>query len=319
MKNFKLPFTFSSVFVLAAILSGCAMFDSRSNEKEPPKVRVKDVPIKARASVSAEIRKRVLVLPFLDAVSTRSDEVSVQARRAFVAQLLSTDQFVVIDNADFPKDLNTLKNGDDYDLREISKLAQGLGVSAVLEGKIIDLNAKKLSDQVGLFRKVKASMEATVRLRLVATKNNRELLNETRSAVVEAETTQVGREDATEGGLNENPQLVREAITKAFRGLILPISANIRKMTWEGKIAMVSGERVFINAGRVSGLQLGDLLKVMDEGTDVVDPDSGEVIGQAPGRMKGTIEIVSYFGKDGAVAVIHSGSGFKEADQVELY
>ena len=46
---------------------------------------------------------------------------------------------------------------------------------------------------------------------------------------------------------------------------------------------------------------------------------SGGFIGKAPGRMKGTIEIVSYFGKDGAIGIIHSGSGFNENDLVEIY
>ena len=34
--------------------------------------------------------------------------------------------------------------------------------------------------------------------------------------------------------------------------------------------------------------------------------------------MKGTVEIISYFGNDGAVTSVHSGSGFKESDLVEF-
>ena len=35
--------------------------------------------------------------------------------------------------------------------------------------------------------------------------------------------------------------------------------------------------------------------------------------------MKGTLEVISFFGTDGSIAVIHSGSGFRENDKVELY
>jgi hypothetical protein len=35
--------------------------------------------------------------------------------------------------------------------------------------------------------------------------------------------------------------------------------------------------------------------------------------------MKGSLEVISYFGQDGAIAVIHSGSGFKENDRIEMY
>jgi hypothetical protein len=58
---------------------------------------------------------------------------------------------------------------------------------------------------------------------------------------------------------------------------------------------------------------------VSEEGQEIFDPETGGFIGKAPGRMKGTIEIVSYFGKDGAIGIIHSGSGFEENDIVEIY
>ncbi len=93
----------------------------------------------------------------------------------------------------------------------------------------------------------------------------------------------------------------------------------MEKLSWEGRVAAVAGERIFVNAGRLSGLQVGDILKITDEGDDVYDPETGRFIGTAPGRLKGTVEVVSYFGKDGAIAVVHSGSGFQENDRVELY
>lgn len=69
----------------------------------------------------------------------------------------------------------------------------------------------------------------------------------------------------------------------------------------------------------MSGLQVGDILKVTEEGHEVYDPETGAYIGNAPGRMKGTLEVISYFGKDGAISILHSGSGIKENDKVELY
>ncbi|MDZ4084592.1 MAG: hypothetical protein U1E10_16745, partial [Bdellovibrionales bacterium] len=93
----------------------------------------------------------------------------------------------------------------------------------------------------------------------------------------------------------------------------------VEKLSWEGRVALVKGERVYLNAGRLSGLQVGDILRISEEGEDVHDPETGNYIGRVPGRLKGTVEIVSYFGRDGAIAVLHSGSGFRENDLVELY
>ena len=97
------------------------------------------------------------------------------------------------------------------------------------------------------------------------------------------------------------------------------ILATMDKMSWEGRIAALSGDRIFLNVGRISGLQIGDILKVSDEGDEIYDPQSGNYIGKVPGRLKGTLEVVSYFGQDGSIAVIHSGAGFRENDRIELY
>src|SRR5690606_25714789 len=99
-------------------------------------------------------------------------------------------------------------------------------------------------------------------------------------------------------------------VRKAFVSSVPNVLRAVEKLSWEGRVAMVAGERIFVNAGRLSGLQIGDILKVTEEGEDVYDPETGRFIGTAPGRLKGTIEVVTYFGKDGAIAVIHSGSGF---------
>ena len=50
---------------------------------------------------------------------------------------------------------------------------------------------------------------------------------------------------------------------------------------------------------------------------EVFDPETGGYIDNITGCMKGTIEVVSYFGKDSAVTVVHSDSGFQENDQQE--
>jgi hypothetical protein len=168
-------------------------------------------------------------------------------------------------------------------------------------------------------RKIKAIVEAKVRIRAFAIEGNKEIFNEIRTATVEATTTRFAERGYSNLELDDDPVLVNEVVQKAFQGLIPPLTAAMRKLSWSGRIAMVRGEKIYINAGRVSGIQVGDLLKVMDQGQDIFDPQTGTFLGRAECRMKGTIEIVSYFGKDGAIGVVHSGADFRENDKVELY
>ncbi len=301
-------------------LTSCSVLSGKKsgNEKSSASPEVRDVPYSARAEEEPP-RHRILVLPFLDERLEKSQAMTDMARQTVVRELLKTRQFVVVSPDDFPQDPKKfLTEENEYDLAQISKLAASLGVSAVLEGKIMAIKAKRVGDSVGLIRSLKANVSTQVRLRISAGKNGKEILNEMRSAETDSTTTKVG-ERGDLNNLAEDPELVKTAIRKAFLSAVPNVIRSVEKLAWEGRVAMVSGERVFINAGRLTGIQLGDILKVTEEGDDVYDPDTGRFIGTAPGRLKGTIEVVSYFGKDGAIAVVHSGSGFQENDRVELY
>lgn len=306
------------VMFLPFIVAGCAALSGqRPQEKAGPEIR--DVPYSARGEDEAP-RHRVLVLPFLDERLDKSQNMTEVARQTVVRELAKTKQFVVVSPNDFPQDPKKfLTEENEYDLAQISKLASTLGVAAVIEGKVLSINARRIGDSVGLIRETKAHVSTQVRLRIYAGKNGKEILNEMRSADTEASTTRVAERGAVSQNLAEDPELIKTAIRKAFLSAIPNVIRSVEKLSWEGRVAMVSGERVFINAGRLSGLQVGDILKVTEEGSDVYDPETGRFIGTAPGRLKGTIEVVSYFGKDGAISVVHSGSGFQENDRVELY
>ncbi|MGZ3703791.1 MAG: hypothetical protein ACXWSD_18700, partial [Bdellovibrionota bacterium] len=70
---------------------------------------------------------------------------------------------------------------------------------------------------------------------------------------------------------------------------------------------------------RATGLQIGDIMKVNSQGTDIFDPDSGLFLGRTPGDLKGTLEVVEFFGEDGAITRVHSGANFLEGDVIQLY
>jgi hypothetical protein len=198
-------------------------------------------------------------------------------------------------------------------------MAQSYGVAAIIEGRILEIKARKLSDPVGVVRQLRVSVEAVVRIRAVSTKNGHEIVNETRNSQLDTSVTRFLEGPDQDRNLVEDPELIRSVVLKAFRGLDGKISQAVEKLSWEGRVALVATNKIYVNAGRLSGIQIGDVLKVTDEGEEIYDPESGVLLGRTTGRMKGTIEVVSYFGKDGSIAAIHSGSGFKENDRVQLY
>ncbi len=312
-------FYFLSLFIF--ILMGCGLVTHRGEQDQTHQnIEVRGVPYQARAGAEAPLRKRILVLPFIDEKVGRSQNVVNSARAAVINRLAATHKFVILKNSDIPQDISSFLNENrEYDLEKIGPIANSMGIAAIVEGKVLEVKAKRIGDQVGIFREVKAKVETQVRIRILSARTGRIILDEVRSGNVESSTTRVAEYSYSDRYLSEDPKLVHLSVTQAFQGALTNVVKAIEKISWEGLVAMVSGERVFINAGRLSGIQVGDILKVTEVGEEIFDPDSGAFIGQAPGRMKGTVEVVSYFGQDGSICLIHSGSGFKENDKVELY
>jgi hypothetical protein len=311
MRNVTLQRYLSAAVVTGLLAAGCSGIRSRQNEDTNTFAQ------KLSRLKSEGPRKRVLLLPFINDSIEKDPNVAKTGRAALVSGLRMTDNFVILDNNDVPKDLKQYRKDSGYDMEEISKIAAELGVIAVIEGRVVEIKVRRSGDEVGLIRAVKAEVVATVGVRVYSSANSKEILNEVRTAASESKSHRVA--DGSKANLAADPELIRDSLASAFQGMILPITKAVDKLNWGGKIALVSGDRIYLNAGRITGITIGEILRVTEEGEDIFDPDTGALIGKAPGRMKGTLEVVSYFGKDGCIAVVHSGSGFKENDHVEVY
>lgn len=303
------------LFLSMVMLAGCSTLDRSTPTL---KREVKDVSYEARKE-DASPRKRLMVLPFLDVSENRPQELRDKARAAFIKDLNRSGDVIALDSRELNLDLSKMKSGDQYKLNDIAKAAQALGVGAVLEGKVVDIRIKRKADNVGVVRNLSTVFEIVAQVRVMTGRGGREIFNTVKTVTVEEHGVRVAERVETDKFLANNPEMVEIIVKDAFLDFTPQVLSSLDKVSWEGRIAAINGDRIYLNVGRISGLQVGDLLKVTEEGDDVYDPESGTHIGRVPGRLKGTLEVISYFGNDGSIAVIHSGSGFKENDRVEIY
>ncbi|MFN7454361.1 MAG: hypothetical protein ACK5RO_06835 [Pseudobdellovibrionaceae bacterium] len=304
------------ILVLLLILTSCQLVERR--EEKGPQKSISDRNDLKEAEDS-QPRKRLMILPFLDANSERVANWREDARSEFISELNKSGSLIVIDSQDLKLDVSKYVVSNQYNFSDLSKVAQPLGVAALLEGQLLDLKVKRQADPVGVFRQLKTTFEAKVRVRIASVRSGKELFNTVKTVTVEEANMRVAENVNTDRFFAANPDVMENLVKEAFLDFAPQISSTMDKLSWEGRIAMIQGERIFLNVGKVSGLQVGDILKVSEDGEDVYDPQTGNYIGRVPGRLKGTLEVISYFGQDGSIAVIHSGSGFKENDKIELY
>jgi hypothetical protein len=297
------------------VIANCATIDRTSQVAHR---NVRDQSYVGRGE-NGQPRKRVIILPFLDSSEVRPPALREKARATFIKEMNRTGEFIAIDSRDLQADLVKPAEKGEYDLKEIGKLAKPLGANAVLEGKILDIRISRKADAVGVIRQVKSEFEAVVRMRVLNVRTAQEVFNTVKTVNIEEPTTRVAERVETDKYLQNNPELIENIVKDAFLEFLPQVAASMSKVSWEGRIAAINGDRIYLNVGKISGIQMGDVLKVTDDGDDIYDPESGGHIGRVPGRLKGTLEVISYFGNDGAISVIHSGAGFKENDRVEMY
>lgn len=308
---FLLPFLF---------LIGCIQVETRQEAEPEAQInrQVRDVDLRVRGDNQMP-KKRMLVLPFIDQDITRPSHVRENARAAFINEINKSEQTLVVEPSVLKTDLSKFVKNADYDLVAIAKEAAKEGVGAVLEGKIIDVRFKNKADQIGYVRNLKTAFDIIVRMRIVNTRSEQEIFNMQKTVTVEQDNARIAQRVKYDRFFADNPELVEILIKDAFLDFAPQLEKAMVEVTWQGRIASVRGDKIYLNVGRISGVQIGDILKVVEDGSEIYDPEIGYHIGKVPGKIKGTLEVISYFGYDGAVATLHSGAGFKEDDRVELY
>lgn len=262
-------------------------------------------------------KKRLAVLPFLDQ-PTFPENLKQESQIRFIEEINREGQMKA-----YLVSREDLKNcpiiNEEHDFKLCAVEAQKLGHHILVEGRILNIEIKKGADPVGVVKKVKTTLTATLRLRLYSVRGMKEIFNTDKTVTYTMEDTRIGTRTTTDPNIESNPELIQKLIVEGFLEFLPQIEKKLAKVSWEGRIAAIQGQKYYLNVGSISGIQVGDLLKVFDEGPQIYDPEMGTAIGQAPGRVKGTLEVVSYFGQDGSIAILHSGGGFVENDRLEIY
>lgn len=98
---------------------------------------------------------------------------------------------------------------------------------------------------------------------------------------------------------------------RAFDFIVSDLGRSLTReldgLDWFCRIAKVDGEEVYINAGRLTGLKVGDVMEVFRPG-----------IGGDRGEVKGRIQISAIFGMDASIGKLIQGKKPDENDILKL-
>ncbi len=299
------------ILISSFILSACAPITRRKPISQASKAN--------SVSEFSPIKKKVALLSFYNESPMGGDDLAITATEEFRREMGKSRDFLF--DPESESIFGTSKEiyaGGGIKLAQLARKAKMSGVNIVIFGRIKEARVRQKTDEIGFVRKVKSLAETYVEIKVYDVLANKELFTETVDGNISDDNLRFYQAES-EDNLSYRQELLRYSVKVAVRKSVPKIVKLGSRLDWMGRVAKIIGTRIFLNAGRNSGINLGDILKVITEGQEIYDPETGAMIGMSVGEVKGTLEVIDYFGQDGSVCTLHSGGSVTEGDFVQLY
>jgi hypothetical protein len=308
--------TFAASLLL--ILSACSQPVRRDTPTQAKRVsRAADAPELAKVEGP---KKRIWILDFTQKTPSPPElsevDVSAVLKQALIETMREEEDSAFLPVVADDTTLRELGITSETSVPDAARIARGSGVAGFLRADIVELGVRETLDKEGLIQARQIVLSVGLNFGLVDASTGREVarglrrreLSETRSDFL-----------GLQSRLGESQKKLALAGKGLGLWLLRDLNLQAHKVGWAGRVLKVEGSRIYLNAGRSSGINVGDVFKVVEEPRDVFDPQTEKFIGQAPGRVKGTSKVVEYFGLDGSVGLLQSGGGVLPGDRVELF
>ena len=300
-----------SLVAIVLLIESCAPISRRRPVSQSSKIN--------NVTEFSPIKKKIALLNFYNESPMGGNDLAVTATEEFRREVMRSREFIFDTEAEtIFGNSKEIYAGGGIKLAQLSRKAKLSGVNLVIFGRIKEARVRQKSDEIGFVRKVKSLAESNVEIKVYDVLNNKELFTDTFNGDISDDNFRFYQAES-EDNLAYRQDLLRFSVKVAVRKAVPSVVKMGSRLDWMGRVARIIGTRIYINAGRSSGINVGDILKVITEGQEIFDPESGALIGMSQGEVKGTVEVVDYFGQDGAVCHLHSGGSVTEGDFVQLY
>ncbi|NWF91475.1 MAG: hypothetical protein HXY46_01045 [Syntrophaceae bacterium] len=253
-------------------------------------------------------RRKVVILDFENKTTYQDEKIGEAAAKKLSDKLEATQRVVVLDRAVVSERLDRegLKFESLTDPSVMKHAYRSLGIQAFVSGTVTDVSilsskASETSEEEVAF----ATAKVEIRLMDASTGN---LLK-----------SFIGRSPlfgTKESGEYSRSKAVLKAIDLGLDEILEGFINQLDLLDWTTTIAKIEGDQVYVNAGKLSGLRIGDMLEVFEPGKEIIHPTAKFSLGWTRGQLKGTIRVSELFGVDAAIGKIVQGQGFNLSDVV---
>jgi len=316
MVKTKNIYLLGSLLLMAAVLvfNGCAVKTSGAVRDDSSLTGISDELAPSEEYTGPKLR--VGVVNFQNKTPSKHIGIGEAAADILGTILQKTGRFIIIPQQDVASILDQQAMGASGAVNPATaaKIGKILGLNAMVTGAITAYSEAEEGSDYLVYQKKKQIARVTVDYRIVDTTTGIQMVADSGQGVYEKKTggaLGLGSKSSYDADLRDGA--LRDALTKAMVNML----PQFERQEWGGRIASIKGRTVYLNAGQKTGLKVGDLLMVQELGEEIMDPQTNVSLGRAPGSIKGELMVTGFFGRDGSVATIKSGAGFKQNDLVK--
>ncbi len=256
------------------------------------------------------LKRKICVVDFEDRTGVQAEKYGELAALRLIQELEKKQKAVLVDKEVVLEAL--AGEGIEPDgltgLHAMKKAHQLLGIQAFITSSISDLQVAS-SPPVG-DEGIKSSMaSARVELRLIdaSTGNLLRTFVEKNPSFTSVTT-----------GLHSDRRSILRAIDYDVARVVDGMLRYLDFLEWSSTVAKVEDGKVYIHAGRLTGLRVGAVLDVYEPGEEIINPITEVSLGWTTGERKGKVTVTRIFGVDASIAKPINGLGFTPNDIVKI-
>jgi len=287
--------------------------DIRAAQGQPPPAAMPQ----PAAPTSKGPKLRVGVVDFVNKSSYGAGRLGTSASDILTTELFKTGAFIVVERAQLKQILGEQALGQSgaVNSETAAEIGKVLGLNALVTGSISQFGVSTSGSDFGVYKQRVQTAKCTVDVRVVDASTGQLLFADSGKGEFEKKAQEVlgmGQRAGYDETLGQ--EALRSAVTKFMSNLV----QQLQTVEWSGRIASVSGSDIYINAGRDTGLQMGQSLAVITLGKEIFDPQTKVSLGREEGAVKGELMVTGYVGDKLTKARAKVGTGFQVNDVVKV-
>ena len=258
----------------------------------------------------AGLKRKICIVDLKDEKTSAGQKYGELAALRFRQELERSEKAILVDKALVRQALEGegMQRGDVTEPHAMKRVHQLLGIQAFIGVSITDLDVTS-SPPVGDSGEKSSMASARLELRLIDASTGNLL------------RTFIGKNPpftSVATGLHSNDQSTAKAIDYTVAQVFDGVLRYLDFLEWSSTVARVENGKVYIHAGRLTGLQPGVTLDVYEPGEEIINPVTKFSLGWTTGERRGKVVVTSLFGVDAAIAEPVNGAGFMPNDIVKI-